>query len=106
MIHGLDKYLQEEENMQDQECEVAREPVSQKVLSHMDNISILAEKLSERVCHRLDPITSQPQPKPAGENKLKDDCEYPELFSTMRSLLKSIEQSLARINDCIDRVEV
>jgi hypothetical protein len=78
--------------------------VSQEVLNVLDRLASAAEKVACRAADKLHPICQSSCPTPDGCDTVAR--EYPPLFSEMRERLETIENSIDRMNNVLDRAEV
>jgi len=82
----------------------AQDPIAREVMNALDRLASAAEKVACRTADKLHPICQSACPSPDGCDKVAR--EYPPLFSEMREKLETIENSIDRINNVLDRAEV
>ena len=84
---------------------VERESVASVIDKLADKVATMSNDTLQRVNNKLQSISRSSAPdvcdKTPGPVEL-----YPPLFDSLRSSLKTIERSLAGVNDCLDRVEL
>ena len=81
-----------------------KEPISSEVMHALDGLAVAAENLACRTADKLHPICRTACPSEV--NKGEIEREYPPLFNDMRIRLETIENSIAIMNDLLDRAEV
>ena|SRR3990172_4918037 len=84
---------------------VERESVASVIDKLADRMAVISSDTLQRVNNKLQSISRNSAPdvcdKTPGPVEL-----YPPLFDSLRASLKTIERSLAGVNDCLDRVEL
>jgi len=84
---------------------VERESVASVIDKLADRMAVISSDTLQRVNNKLQSISRNSGPdvcdKTPGPVEL-----YPPLFDSLRASLKTIERSLAGVNDCLDRVEL
>lgn len=88
-----------------QPVEVARQPVSADVLRTAENLANRAQRLSDQVGTKLQPVMAQDCPRPCGATAT-DGKEYPPLFADLRNNFIAIESALDSIEASINRTEL
>ena len=84
---------------------VERESVASVIDKLADKVATMSNDTLQRVNSKLQSVSRSSAPDVC--DKTSELAElYPPLFDSLRSSLKTIERSLAGVNDCLDRVEL
>lgn len=81
-----------------------RQTVAEEILSKLNTLSTIADELSSKADSKLSCI-SQP-PGPLSPDTGVDTKHYPSYFNELRISIESIYNSVYRLRDLIDRVEL
>lgn len=86
-------------------CEPKRQTAASDILDLVNMLAERSQKVAEHLDTKLTPITMQSTPQ---EGNCKEQLcrEYPPLFGEVREGLLTIETSLNRIDNVIDRTEL
>jgi len=84
--------------------EPTRQPIANELLGRFAALADRAQALAQRTTIRLEPIMRQAA-------LCTEECEateeqYPPILAEYRNKLYEIENAIARIEECLDRVEV
>ena len=82
------------------------DPVAGEIMNRLSRLANLAGDTAGRASAQLGPICQEDRPCDEKVVCGEVEREYPPLFCEMRSAMNTIENSLRRMNNILDRCEV
>lgn len=83
-----------------------RETAATEILRFAERLSGIASDINQRTHNKLQTVMVPEVPTTENPNKAQISRAKSPLFEALSQSLASIEQSLAEINDCLDRTEL
>lgn len=83
-----------------------RETAGNEVMATLDRVTGLAEKVAARAGSQLHAVCTEERPTNEKCGVAAIERDYPPMFSEFRDRLRSIENSLMRVDRVLDRCEV
>ncbi len=88
------------------ECgKTERESIALVIDKLADKLASMSSDLSQRANNKLQSVTRMSSPEACEKNPQLAE-QYPPLFESLRTSLKTIERNLNGISECLDRVEL
>lgn len=82
-----------------------RESIAVVIEKLANNLASISNDTFQRATNKLVSVSRSSTPTPESCDKAQI-MQYPPLFESLRSNLKTIERNLNGVNECLDRVEL
>jgi len=82
-----------------------RESIALVIDKLADKLASMSNDTFQRANNKLQSVSRCSSPEQCEKNTQIEE-QYPPLFESLRTSLKTIERNLSGVNDCLDRVEL